>query len=90
MDWSPSLSLDDTEAFASTTDPNIGTINSTSSLMDMYHLHARREQAPYQLERLMNLTLLKLQRASSGRYHSLLRQLLLTCPDGPDCPERSI
>lgn len=73
MDWSPSLSLDDSEAFASALDPNIG-----ANLMDMYQLHARRDQSPHQLERLMNLTLLKLQKASSGRYHSLLRQLLLT------------
>ncbi|KAF9998447.1 hypothetical protein BGZ65_006067, partial [Modicella reniformis] len=79
MDWSSSLSFDDSEAFASTADTNIGHINNTSGLIDMYHLHVRREQSSHQLEHLMNITLLKLQRASSGRYHSLLRQLLLTC-----------
>ncbi|KAG0347507.1 hypothetical protein BGZ54_004892, partial [Gamsiella multidivaricata] len=81
MDWSPSLSVDDNEAFASapsSSDPTVS-IASNSSLMDIYYSQQRREYVdPHLTEHLADLCILKLQQASSGRHQSLLRQVQLS------------
>ncbi|KAI1306969.1 hypothetical protein EDD11_004645 [Mortierella claussenii] len=82
MDWSPSVSVDDSEVFSSTTDITLASSSpsTTSSLIDIFCSQQRREYVdPHLTEHIADLCMLKLQQASSGRHHSLLRQVQLTC-----------
>ncbi|KAF9348567.1 hypothetical protein BGX26_013031 [Mortierella sp. AD094] len=70
MDWSPSVSVDDSEAFATTSDSN----TNNNGLIDIYCSQQRREYVdPHLADRIADLCTLKLQQSSSGRHHSLLR-----------------
>ncbi|KAF9435053.1 hypothetical protein BGZ76_006978 [Entomortierella beljakovae] len=73
MDWSPSVSVDDNEAFSTTADL------SNNSLIDVYCQQRREYIEPHIADRIADLCTLKLQQASSGRHHSLLRHVQLTC-----------
>ncbi|KAF9400063.1 hypothetical protein BGX21_005076 [Mortierella sp. AD011] len=78
MDWSPSVSVDDSEAFATTSDSNANNNSNNSGLIDIYCSQQRREYIdPHLADHIADLCTLKLQQSSSGRHQSLLRHAFM-------------